>query len=130
MTSGKNRYYKLSVAYRFVSPQSSQEIIGKDSTQRDDLKKSQKLPKPGVPVAVLYLDECEVQLLPVIRAMWLKGARLRVPTPGQNVKRAIFGALDARTGVLHHLIRPRKRAADFTLEQDHDDDEQVREEFL
>ena len=62
---------------------------------------------------VLYLDECELQLLPVIRAAWMKGARARVPTPGQNAKRAIFGALDARTGVLHHLIRPRKRAADF-----------------
>ena len=62
---------------------------------------------------VLYLDECEVQLLPVLRAMWMKGARARVPTPGQNVKRALFGALDARSGVLHHLFRPRKRAADF-----------------
>lgn len=62
---------------------------------------------------VLYLDECELQLLPVIRAMWMKGPRRRIPTPGQNAKRAIFGALDARTGLLHHLIRPRKRAVDF-----------------
>lgn len=62
---------------------------------------------------VLYLDECDLQLLPVVRAMWMKGPRVRVPTPGQNQKRAIFGALDARTGVLHHLIRSRKRAADF-----------------
>jgi transposase len=69
--------------------------------------------------AVLYLDECELQLLPVVRAMWMKGARVRVPTPGQNAKRAIFGALDARTGVLHHLIRPRKRAADFVAFLDH-----------
>jgi transposase len=62
---------------------------------------------------VLYLDECELQLLPVIRARWMKGPRVRVPTPGQNAKRALFGALDARTGVLHHLLRPRKRAGDF-----------------
>jgi transposase len=68
---------------------------------------------------VLFLDECELQLLPVIRAMWMKGPRRRVPTPGQNVKRAIFGALDARTGALHHLVRPRKRAVDFVAFLEH-----------
>jgi transposase len=62
---------------------------------------------------VLFLDECELHLLPVIRACWMKGPRLRVPTPGQNAKRAVFGALEARTGALVYLIRPRKRAADF-----------------
>jgi transposase len=62
---------------------------------------------------LLYLDECDLHLLPVIRACWMKGPRLRVPTPGQNAKRALFGALDARTGRLHHLVRPRKRAAQF-----------------
>jgi transposase len=62
---------------------------------------------------LLYLDECDLHLLPVIRACWMKGPRLRVPTRGRNAKRALFGALDARTGRLHHLIRPRKRAAQF-----------------
>lgn len=62
---------------------------------------------------VLYLDECDLALLPVVRAMWMKGPRVRVPTPGQNQKRTVFGALDARTGRLHHLVRPRKRAVDF-----------------
>ena len=62
---------------------------------------------------VLFLDECELQLLPVIRACWMKGPRWRIPTPGQNAKRAIFGALHARTGRLHYLVRPRKRALDF-----------------
>src|SRR3982751_4926001 len=62
---------------------------------------------------LLYLDECDLHLLPVIRACWMKGPRLRVPTPGQNAKRALFGALDARTGRVHHLVRPRKRAAEF-----------------
>jgi transposase len=62
---------------------------------------------------LLYLDECDLHLLPVIRACWMKGPRLRVPTPGQNAKRALFGALDARTGQVHHLVRPRKRAAQF-----------------
>jgi transposase len=62
---------------------------------------------------VLYLDECDLQLLPVIRACWMKGPRRRVPTPGQNVKRTLFGALDARTGGVVWLPRARKRAGDF-----------------
>lgn len=68
---------------------------------------------------VLYLDECELALLPVVRAMWMKGSRVRVPTPGQNAKRAFFGALDARTGVLHYAVHPKKLAVHFVafLEQ-------------
>jgi transposase len=62
---------------------------------------------------VLYLDECDLQLLPIIRACWMKGPRWRVPTPGQNVKRTLFGALDARTGRVVWLPRARKRASDF-----------------
>lgn len=62
---------------------------------------------------VLYLDECDLQLLPVIRACWMKGPRWRVPTPGQNVKRTLFGAFNARTGRLVWLPRARKRASDF-----------------
>ena len=68
---------------------------------------------------MLCLDECELALLPVVRAMWMKGPRMRVPTPGQNVKRAFFGALDARTGALHYAVRPKKLAVHFVafLEQ-------------
>ncbi|HUS13498.1 MAG TPA: IS630 family transposase, partial [Chloroflexia bacterium] len=68
---------------------------------------------------LLYLDECDLQLLPVIRACWMKGARRRVPTPGQNSKRALFGALDGRTGHLHYAVQTRKLAVHFVafLEQ-------------
>jgi len=62
---------------------------------------------------VLYLDECELQLLPLIRACWMKGPRWRIPTPGRNAKRAVFGALHAQTGRLHYLFQPRKRAVEF-----------------
>jgi transposase len=68
---------------------------------------------------VLYLDECELQLLPVVRALWMKGRRVRVPTPGQNRKRAVFGALEARTGALHSAVRERKRAVDFVAFLEH-----------
>jgi transposase len=62
---------------------------------------------------VLYLDECEVQLLPLVRAMWMRGARVRIPTPGQNAKRVLFGALNAHTGTLDYRVSERKRAVDF-----------------
>jgi transposase len=73
----------------------------------------------GSAATVLYLDECDLQLLPILRACWMKGPRLRVPTPGQNAKRTIFGALNARTGRLDRLIRPRKRAVDFVAFLEH-----------
>lgn len=67
----------------------------------------------GSAATVLYLDECALHLLPVVRARWMKGPRLRVPTPGQNAKRAFFGALAARTGALQYRVRPKKLAVHF-----------------
>jgi len=62
---------------------------------------------------LLYLDECDLHLLPVIRKMWMKGPRVRVPTPGQNAKHAFFGALDAASGVFHWADHDRKLAQHF-----------------
>lgn len=62
---------------------------------------------------LLYLDECDLHLLPVLRAMWMKGERVRVPTPGQNRRRAFFGALDAVSGAWHSVDHDRKLAVDF-----------------
>lgn len=62
---------------------------------------------------VLFLDECDLQLLPVVRACWQQGQRWRVPTPGVNAKRAFFGALDATSGVLHARDHDRKLAVHF-----------------
>ena len=62
---------------------------------------------------LLYFDECDLHLLPVVRAMWMKGPRVRVPTPGTNAKRAFFGALDAASGVFLWADRERKLAVHF-----------------
>lgn len=62
---------------------------------------------------VLFLDECDLHLLPVLRACWQHGARWRVPTPGVNAKRAFFGALDATSGVFHTADQDRKLAVHF-----------------
>lgn len=68
---------------------------------------------------LLYLDECDLHLLPVVRSCWMNGPRLRVPTPGTNAKRAFFGALDAASGRLHWVDHDRKLAVSFVafLEQ-------------
>jgi transposase len=59
---------------------------------------------------LLYVDETDLHLLPVVRAMWMKGPRVRVPTPGQNARHAFFGALEAATGHWHWADHPTKRA--------------------
>ena len=62
---------------------------------------------------LVFLDECDLPLLPTLRACWQKGPRLRVPTPGTNAKRAFFGALDAASGAFHSADFDRKLAAHF-----------------
>lgn len=70
----------------------------------------------GAPVhaVILYMDECRIQLLPLIRAMWhWVGQQVRVPTPGTNVTRALFGALNIRTGQWTYLAQERMRKENF-----------------
>jgi transposase len=68
----------------------------------------------GPEAAVLYADESRVQTLPLIRAMWSwVGQQWRVPTPGSNTTRALFGALEIRTGQWTYLVRERMRKEDF-----------------
>lgn len=61
----------------------------------------------------IYLDECDLHLLPVIRSIWMKGTRVRVPTPGTNTKRAFFGAADAVGGTFHWAEHDRNLAVHF-----------------
>ena len=63
---------------------------------------------------ILCADECDLHLLPVLRAMWMRrGQQVRVPSPGINHKRSIFGAFELGTGRWTYSVRERKRAVDF-----------------
>jgi transposase len=62
---------------------------------------------------LLFLDETDLHRLPVVRAMWMKGRRVRVPTPGVNARHAFFGALEAIGGQWHWADHPRKLALHF-----------------
>jgi len=70
--------------------------------------------------AVLYADESRIQLLPLLRAMWYwVGQQIRVPTPGSNVTRMVFGALNIRSGQWTYLIRNHMRKEDFIVFLEH-----------
>ncbi len=81
---------------------------------------AQAVIEAGPQATVLYADESRVQLLPLIRAMWhWVGQQIRVPTPGTNVWRALFGALNIRDGRWHYLVREHVSAEDFIVFLEH-----------
>jgi len=68
----------------------------------------------GVEATILYADESRLHLLPMLRAMWhWVGQQIRIPTPGTNVTRTLFGALNIRTGRWSYLVREHMRKEDF-----------------
>lgn len=75
-------------------------------------KLAQVLADPNA--TVIAEDECDMHLMPVLRAMWQRvGQQLRIITPGQNAKRAVFGALNLRTGEWFYELSVRKRGIEF-----------------
>jgi transposase len=74
----------------------------------------------GPTAVVLYADESRVHLLPILRALWHRvGEQLRIPTPGSNVTRALFGALNIDSGQWVYLVRERMKAEDFIVFLEH-----------
>jgi transposase len=62
----------------------------------------------------LYADEVDIHLNPKIGHDWmLPGQQKLVITPGQNVKRHVAGALNARTGRMHWVSATHKRSGLF-----------------
>lgn len=69
---------------------------------------------------VFYQDEADVHLNPKMGATYMKrGQQLTVFTPGKNVKRYVFGALNTRTGRIVHGVTQSKNAAMFVLFLEH-----------
>lgn len=74
----------------------------------------------GPTAAVLYADESRIELLPLIRAMWhWRGQQNRIPTPGSNQTRSLFGALNIRTGQWTYLVREHMYKEDFIVFLEH-----------
>jgi transposase len=69
------------------------------------------LPRDEVAV---YLDEVDVHLNPKIGPDWMNcGTQKEVVTPGQNVKRYLCGALDARSGLISWVKGEKKNSLLF-----------------
>ena len=63
---------------------------------------------------VFYVDEADVDLNPRIGSSWMRcGEQTAVPTPGQNQKHYVAGALHAHTGRLVWVEHHRKTSALF-----------------
>jgi DDE superfamily endonuclease len=64
--------------------------------------------------ALLFADELDLHLLPKVGAQWMSRAtQVEVMTPGKNERRYLAGALDTRTGQVHHCLWFRKMTGLF-----------------
>jgi putative transposase len=77
------------------------------------LQQCQKLAREGKMI-LLYEDEVDLNLLPGIIGCWTRrGSQRKIRTPGQNVKRYGFGAVDFLTGRLTYRVGERKNSDGF-----------------
>ena len=85
--------------------------------RRKTLDKIEKLlAQASAEEEVFYQDEADVHLNPKIGATYLKpGQQPVVLTPGKNVKRYLFGALNTRTGRVVYGVTENKNAEHFAL---------------
>ena len=81
---------------------------------------------PSTETAV-FQDEVDINLNPKIGAAWGRhGEQLTVPTPGNNVKRYVYGSLSWRTGRLHLSAACRRRNSEFFIQHVEDLRRQLR----
>lgn len=81
---------------------------------------AQTVIEAGPEAVILYADESRVQLLPLLRAMWhWIGQQIRVPTPGTNDWRAVFGALNIHSGQWTYIVRRGMHKEDFIAFLEH-----------
>jgi transposase len=74
----------------------------------------------GPEAVVLYADESRIERLPLVRAMWhWLDEQIRVPTPGSNQTRCLFGALNIRSGQWSYLLREHMYKEDFIAFLEH-----------
>jgi transposase len=75
-------------------------------------------PDPQANANIVAVDECDCHLLAIVRSMWQRiglAGQKRLPTPGQNHHRSVFGAFNLRTGLWLYCVRTRKCTADFIV---------------
>lgn len=105
----------LTLGFRWRRPKLALPIDPEAARTMDAL--CRQLCAAAADAVVLALDECDVHLVPTVRAMWMRrGQQATVMTPGKNHKRGIFGALvleGPAPGAWHYDVTARKRAVEF-----------------
>lgn len=102
------------LGYRVIRPVLTVNSPDSDyQAKLDKLQACQEQAKGGE-IILLYEDEVDLNLLPgVIRCWTVKGKQRKIETPGQNVKRYGFGAVNFISGQLTGHISEHKDSAGF-----------------
>ncbi len=108
------RRHLLDLGYRIIRPVLS--IASPDpeyDVKAESLEQLKEQARRGE-ITLLFEDEVDLNLLPGVIGCWTKrGQQRKVPTPGQNVKRYGFGAVNFMTGQVTHHIGERKNSDGF-----------------
>ncbi len=91
-------------------------IASPDPHYQEKAKKLERLQKQAAKgkIWLFYQDEVDLNLLPGILRCWtLEGTQRKVPTPGKNVKRYGFGAVNYVSGRTLHRIEEHKNSTGF-----------------
>jgi transposase len=100
----------LRTVYRRVREQARwcrPRLVAKGTPDHDQVCADVRTHIAGLPTGsvVLAQDETHLDLLARVRATWMPhGVRHRIMTPGTNVRRTVFGAVNLVTGMVHHHI--------------------------
>jgi putative transposase len=79
----------------------------------DHLQVCQDLAREGKMI-LLHEDEVDLNLLPGVIGCWTRrGSQRKIPTPGQNIKRYGFGAVNFVSGRLTYRVGERKNSDGF-----------------
>lgn len=108
------RVHLHALGYRVLRPVLS--IASPDLGYRRKVKQLEKYKKQARNGELLlyFEDEIDLNLLPGILRCWtLRGSQRKVMTPGLNVKRYGFGAVNYVSGETLHRIEERKNSAGF-----------------
>lgn len=102
---------RLGVVWRRARPT----LCIKDPKKAQKMKEIDKaLKEASAEYPVFYVDEVDIDLNPRIGHAWMKrGKQMTVPTPGQNQKRYLAGALNAATGKVVWVEWEKKNAEIF-----------------
>jgi putative transposase len=108
------RRYLRTLDYRLLRPVLS--ITSRDpdyAAKAEHIERLKEQARRGE-ITLLFEDEVDLNLLPGVLRCWTKrGQQRKIPTPGQNVKRYGFGAVNVRTGCITHHIAEHKDSDGF-----------------